>query len=111
VRFAFIDEGLLTIEKFLRFLSATDRLLRAVGSFEVIYVSVSAFHFEAAKATFWKHFSKVSPPSPRLFHDDVRPAAAQPCGTLQPRFTTLLLGYNYPILQRSEARGSVRVRN
>lgn len=111
VRFAFIDEGLLTIEKFLRFLSAADLLLRAVGSFEVIYVSISATHFEAAKAAFWKRFTKASSPSPGLFEDDVRPIAAQPRVTLQPQFTTLLLGYSYPILQRSEVRGSVKVRN
>lgn len=110
VRFAFIDEGLSTIEKFLRFLSAADPLLRAVGSFEVVYVSVSDFHFEAAKAAFWNRFAKVSSPSPRLFDEDVRPVAAQPRVTLQPRFTTMLLGYSYPVLQRSEAKGSERVR-
>lgn len=110
VRFAFIDEGLLTIEKFLRFLSATDLLLRAVGGFEVVYVSVSASHFEAAKAAFWSRFAKVSPPSPRLFDDGVRSVAEQPRVTLLPQFTTLLLGYSYPILQRSEVRGSGRVR-
>ena len=45
VRFVFIDEGLATTEKFLRFLSAADPLLRALGNFEVIYVSVSDFNF------------------------------------------------------------------
>jgi hypothetical protein len=110
VRSAFIDEGLLTIEKFLRFLSAAQPLLRAVGSFEVVYVSLSAFHFEAAKAAFWSRFGKASPVSPRLFEDDVRSLAAHPPVALQPRFTTLLLGYSYPILQRSEVRGSERVR-
>ena len=110
MRFAFIEEGLLTVEKFLRFLSAADPLLRAVGSFEVVYVAVSAFHFEAAQAAFWDRFTKVSLPSPRLFDDDVRSVAAQPRVTLQPRLTTLLLGYSYPILQRSEVRGSDKVR-
>jgi hypothetical protein len=110
VRFAFIDEGLLTIEKFLRFLSIADPLLRAVGSFEVVYASVSASHFEAAKAAFWNRFSVAPPRSPRLFDDDVREVAAQPRIALQSRFTTLLLGYSYPILQRSEVRGSARVR-
>jgi hypothetical protein len=110
VRFAFIDEGLLTVEKFLRFLSAADPLLRAVGSFEVVYVAVSGFHFEAAKAAFWNRFARVSPSSPRLFDEDVRSVATQPRVTLQPRLTTLLLAYSYPILQRSEVRGSERVR-
>lgn len=110
MRFAFIDEGLSTIEKFLRFLSAADLLLRVAGSFEVIYVSVSASHFEAAKAAFWSRFAKVSSPSARLFDEEVRSVAAQPRTTLQPRFTTLLLGYSYPTLRRSEVRGSERVR-
>ncbi len=110
VRFAFIDEGLLTLEKFLRFLSATDLLLREVGSFEVVYVSVSASHFEAAKAAFWNRFAKASLPRLRLFDDVLRSVAVQPRIALQPRFTTLLFGYSYPILQRSEARGSERVR-
>jgi len=110
VRFAFIDEGLLTIEKFLRFLSVSEPLFRTLGSFEVVYVSLSAFHFEAAKAAFWTRFGKASPASPRLFEDDDRSVAAQPRIALQPRLTTLLLGYSYPILQRSESRGSERVR-
>jgi len=110
VRFAFIDEGLLTIEKFLRFLSVADLLLRAVGSFEVVYVSVSAFHFEAAKAAFWSRFSVAPPRNQKLFDEDVRPVAVQPRVALQPRFTTLLLGYSYPVLQRSEIRGSAGVR-
>jgi hypothetical protein len=110
VRFAFIDEGLVTVEKFLRFLSVADPLLRAVGNFEVVYVSIADSHFEDAKAAFWKRFADDQHRSPRLFDEDSRPVAAQPRVMLQPRFTTLLLGYSYPILQRSEVRGSARVR-
>jgi hypothetical protein len=110
VRFAFIDEGLATAEKFLRFLSAADPLLRSLGNFEVIYVSVSDSHFEEAKTAFWKRFSGNPHCSPKLFDDDSREVALQPRVILQPRFTTLLLGYSYPILQRSEVRGSERVR-
>jgi hypothetical protein len=106
VRFAFIDEGLSTIEKFLRFLSLADPLLRAVGDFELVYVSGSAFNFSAAKDTFWNRFSNVSPMNPRLFDDGVRAVATQQRVTLQARFTTLLLEYSYPKLQRSEVRGS-----
>lgn len=106
VRFAFIDEGLVTTEKFLRFLSVAEPLLRAVGNFELVYVSGSDFNFSAAKGIFWSRFSGVSPRSPQLFADEIRPVATQPRALLQPRFTTLLLGYSYPRLQRSEAGGS-----
>jgi hypothetical protein len=109
VRLAFIDEGLATTEKFLRFLAVADPLLRALGNFDVTYVSVSDAHFEDAKAAFWKRFSSYPHRGPRLFDDDSRSVAVQPRVILQPRFTTLLLGYSYPILQRSEARGSARV--
>ena len=106
VRFAFIDEGLSTIEKFLRFLSIADPLLRAVGNFELVYVSVSAFNFPAAKGAFWSRFSGASPLSCLLFDDDTRDVAPQHRVPLQPRFTTLLLEYSYPKIQRSEVRGS-----
>jgi hypothetical protein len=109
VRFAFIDEGLSTTEKFLRFLVAADPLLCAVGNFEVVYVSGSAFHFSAAKDAFWSRFSAPLRSS-RLFDEDVRSVAAQSRVTLQPRFTTLLLRYSYPVVRRSEVRGSARVR-
>lgn len=111
VRFAFIDEGLETIEKFLRFLSVTDPLLRAVGNFEVVYVAVSDTHFEDAEAAFWRRFADGPHRSPSFFDDNLRPVAMQPRVPLQPRFTTLLLGYSYPVLQRSEVRGSARVRS
>jgi len=106
VRFAFIDEGLATTEKFLRFLSVAEPLLRAVGNFELVYISGSSFNFSAAKDIFWGRFSGASPRSPQLFADEIRPVATQPRAILQPRFTTLLLGYSYPRLQRSEAGGS-----
>ena len=107
VRFAFIDEGLATIEKFLRFLAVADPLLRAVGSFEMVYVSGSDFSFSVAKDAFWSRFSSASPRSPRLFDEDARSFAAQPRAQLQARFTTLLLQYSYPRIQRSEVRGSM----
>ena len=107
VRFAFIDEGLATTTKFLRFLAQSESLLRAVGNFELVYVSASAFHFPAAKDAFWKRFSKAAPRSPRLFDGDTRSVAAEDRTPVHPRFTTLLLGYSYPRLQRSEVRGSI----
>ncbi|MGA7155381.1 MAG: hypothetical protein WBY53_00960 [Acidobacteriaceae bacterium] len=107
VRFAFIDEGLATVEKFLRFLAVADSLLRAVGNFEVVYIAASDFNFADARDTFWSRFSGALPRSPRLFDDDDGPIAAQPRAQLQPRFTTLLLDYSYPRIQRSEPRGSI----
>ncbi len=106
VRFVFIDEGLATTAKFLRFLSLTGPLLRAVGQFELVYVSASAVNLLAAKDAFWGRFSSAAPRSPQLFDDNVRAVAVENHATLQPRFTTLLLGYSFPKLQRSEARGS-----
>lgn len=110
VRLAFIDEGLVTVEKFLRFLKDAEPLLRSLGRFEVVYVAVADSHFEAAKAAFWNRFAGAANRTLRLFDDDACEVAIQPRITLEPRFTTLLLGYSYPVLQRSEARGSARVR-
>ncbi len=106
VRFAFIDEGHSTIEKFLRFLSVADPLLRAVANFELVYVSMSAFNFAAAKHAFWSRFSSASPSGLRLFDEDKRSVAPQHRVRLQARFTTLLLEHSYPKIQRSEVRGS-----
>lgn len=106
VRFAFIDEGHSTIKKFLRFLSVADPLLRAVANFELVYVSVSAFNFPAAKHAFWSRFSSASPLGLRLFDEDTRSVAPQHRVRLQARFTTLLLEHSYPKIQRSEVRGS-----
>lgn len=106
VRFAFIDEGHSTIEKFFRFLSVADPLLRAVANFELVYVSVSAFNFPAAKHAFWSRFSSASPLGLRLFDEDTRSVAPQHRVRLQARFTTLLLEHSYPKIQRSEVRGS-----
>jgi hypothetical protein len=107
VRFAFIDEGLVSIEKFLRFLAVADPVLHAVGSFELVYVSGSDFNFSAARNAFWNRFSDASPRSPRLFDEDADLVAAQSRAQLQARFTTLLLGCSYPRIQRSEFRGSM----
>lgn len=107
VRCAFIDEGLATTEKFFRFLAVADPLLRAIGSFELIYIATSDFNFADAKSAFWSHFSSASLRSPRLFEDDAGTSAPQPRVSLRPQFTTLLLEYSYPRIQRSEPRGSM----
>lgn len=110
VRFAFIDEGLLSIGKFVRFLGEAEALLRAIGNFEVIYVALSDFSFHAARDAFRSRFSHASPRSARLFEDDGHPPAIQHRLPLQTKFTTLLFHYGYPTILRSEARGSGRVR-
>jgi hypothetical protein len=66
VRFAFIDEGLLSIGKFVRFLAESESLLRAIGNFEVIYVALSDFSFHAARDAFRSRFSHAPPRSARL---------------------------------------------
>lgn len=106
VRFIFIDEGLATAERFLRFLSVAEPLLRAVGNFDLVYVACSEFNFPAAKHAFWSRFSPAPSRSMRLFDVESRSAPAQPRATLQPTFTTVLLGYSYPVFRRREAQGS-----
>jgi len=106
VRVAFIDEGFATIEKFLRFLSVSEPLLRALQDFELIYVGSSDFNFQAAKAAFWKRFSNTPPRSPGLFDQRVPSVTPRTAATVEAWFTTFLLGYSYPKFQRSEVRGS-----
>jgi len=110
VRFAFIDEGLLSIGKFVRFLSEADPLLRALGNFEVIYVALSDFSFHAARAAFRSRFSHAPHRSAVLFELGVQTPAIRHRSPLQPQFTTLHLQYSYPSILRSEAKGSGRVR-
>jgi len=110
VQFAFIDEGLSTAEKFLRFLSVNEPLLRALGSFEVVYISNSEFAFDSAKNALWARFSKAASPSPGLFSENIRAVTAEYRVRLQARFTTVLLRYSYPSLLRGEGKGSERVR-
>lgn len=52
VRFAFIDEGLLTTAKFQRMLKAVTELLWAIAAFEFIYVAISEHNFREASAIF-----------------------------------------------------------
>ena len=110
VRFAFIDEGLLSIGKFVRFLGETEALLRAVGNFEIVYVALSDFSFHAARAAFRDRFFRALHRSAGLFEEAVRAPAIRHRAPLQPQFTTLHLQYSYPSILRSEAKGSGRVR-
>lgn len=104
VRFAFIDEGMATTEKFLRFLSMADPLLRAIGHFEVVYVSNSTLNFFDAKAAFRRRFLSFPTQRPSLFDAEPRTTAALDSVRLRPEFTTLLLRTSFPKLRRN-ARG------
>jgi hypothetical protein len=104
VRFAFIDEGMVTIKKFLRFLSVADPLLRAVGHFEVVYVSTSTFNFSDAESAFRRRFLSAVVQRPSLFDAESRVTPALDSVLLRPEFTTLLLRTSFPKLRRN-ARG------
>jgi hypothetical protein len=106
VRFVFVDEGLTTSDKFLRFLSDVEPLLRAVGNFDLVYVACSESSFAAAKRALWSRFSAAQPQSMRLFNTESRSVAAQPGVALQPRLTTVRLVYSYPVFRRGETQGS-----
>ena len=106
IRFAFIDEGLLSIGKFMRFLITAGPLLSAIGNFELVYVAVSDFNFDSAEDAFRNCFSHAVPRTQRLFGDDIRSAALERPRLLEAQFTTLLFHYSYPRFLSSEVRGS-----
>ena len=109
VRFIFVDEGLLTTAKFERVLRSLDSLLRAVADFELIYVATSDHNFRAAAILFRKQFAAVSKRTQGVFGFDLRTVSRSPessASRLHPRFTTLLLRFPYPSLQRNERHGS-----
>jgi hypothetical protein len=105
VRFAFIDEGMTTTEKFMRFLSAADALLRAVGYFEVIYVSNSDLNFSDAETAFRRQFLSPVARRPSLFDADRQQesSAILPLDSVdhRPQFSTLLLRSSFPKLRRN----------
>jgi len=113
VRFQFSDEALLTESKFSRFLTSIERLLRMLGSFEVVYASTSAHTFSGAEQEFMTRF--VEEPEERqqnlsnawTRHPDSGTRRHPP---LQATFTSLLLTYHYPQIRRKEepSLGTVR---
>jgi hypothetical protein len=111
IRFGFIDEGLSDAGKFMRFLDAAEPLLRAVGSFEVVYIANSESVFPSVKTAFWSRFSPPASRNPGLFGDDSRAAQPPPRSPLDARFTTMLFKHSYPAIQRSKGHGSARVRS
>ena len=101
--------GVLTTAKFERVLRSLDSLLRAVADFEVIYVATSDHNFRAARAQFRKQFGAVCKRVQGTLGFDLRTVSRSPessASRLHPRFTTLLLRFPYPSLQRNERHGS-----
>lgn len=111
VRFAFIDEGLSEVGKFQRFLDAAEPLLRAVSSFEVVYVAKSESLFPSVETAFWSRFSQAPARSSGLFGEDFRSARSPSRSPLDATFTTVLFRHSYPAIQRSKGIGSDRVRS
>jgi hypothetical protein len=109
IRFIFVDDGLLTITKFQRVLTAMSELLRAVAHFELIYVATSDHNFRAAAAFFRKEFVIGSERWQEPLDPEWRSTPRnrpQSELTMRPQFTTLLLRFSYPSLQRNELHGS-----
>jgi hypothetical protein len=109
VRFIFVEEGMLTTSKFERVLAAIAELLRAVAHFELIYVATSDHNFSAAAALFWQEFVVESEQRQQLLSPEWRKTPGErllPALPLRPQFTTLLLRFSYPPLQRNEVHGS-----
>jgi hypothetical protein len=111
VRFVFIDEGLLSMRKFSRFLADIAPLLHELGTFELIYVACADYNFPAAEHEFRRQFQPLVLPPQRLLRPDWRTEAhivsQQRRAPRNAQFTTLLFHYSYPSLQRNEPRGSV----
>lgn len=104
VRFLFADEASLTVEKFSRYLTIAEPLLRAIGNFEVVYASNSNQSFPAAQQKFKKHFAPTATTQVLLsdtWHENHRPPVRNN-PPLQAKFTTLLLRFSYPKLRRNE---------
>lgn len=111
VRFAFIDEALLTTAKFRRVLLNIAPLLAALGSFELVYVATSEHNFEEAATIFWRQFPRTPRLKQQPLEVDWRKAsieAAPAPSDLRPQFVTLLLVFHYPCLQKSEIRSEMR---
>jgi hypothetical protein len=115
VRFLFADEALITAEKFYRFLSVAESLLRALGSFELVYASNSAHNFSDAEAVFRRRFDLSTPARQNTLCADWRMAShprddERDFLPLHAQFTTVLLHWNYPRIRRKESRSLGMVR-
>lgn len=109
VRFIFIDEGLLTTSKFERVLTAMSELLQAVAYFELIYVATSDHNFHETATFFRKEFVIGTERRQESLNPEWRHTARncpQSALPLRAEFTTLLLRFSYPPLQKNESHGS-----
>lgn len=108
VRFAFIDEGLLTTTKFARFLRAAQPLLTSLRNSEVIYVATLRCNFTAAQHVFEHCFPLPASSHQQILGEGWRAdsgildAPREKTGQFRPVFTTLLFHYSYPPMQRKE---------
>jgi hypothetical protein len=114
VRFLFADEALLSTARFSRFLSVAERLLRALGTFEVVYASNSSHNFEGAEAEFRSRFEVAAPAKQTALNvewsDDSFAKSAKESPALHAQFTTLLLHFHYPRIRRNESPSLAMVR-
>lgn len=111
VRFAFVDEGLLSIRKFARYLSDLRSLMLAVQNFELIYTAASSINFPVAESTFRKAFQISIRHPQQAMEGFLSPSRQDWPPTSRPlhaRFTRLLFHLSYPQLLRSEPRGSAQ---
>ena len=110
VRCAFIDEGLVTAEKFERVLLVVAPVLSALRHFEMVYVASSGHNFEDAASIFWKKFRRATqasqPPLAADWRNTPRTFLPQ-YELLRPHFATLLLRFHYPPIRRLERRCSL----
>ncbi|HEY0758753.1 MAG TPA: hypothetical protein VGD59_05810 [Acidisarcina sp.] len=107
VHFAFIDEGLLSMRRFSRYLADMAPLFHELGTFELIYVASANYNFATAEREFRRKFLPLVSAEQR----SLRPEwiiSRKRRSPLNAQFTTVQLRYSYPPLQRSEGRGSVR---
>ncbi len=109
VRFLFIDEGLFTTTRFVRFLTLLEPLLRSVGNFELVYAANSRHNFDAARDAFEQRFAESIAAQPALSQDWVKPfnhRRNKEFPPLQAHFTTVLFSHHYPMIWRHERLGS-----
>jgi hypothetical protein len=110
VQFLFADEALLTTEKFIRFLSVTESLLRTLGNFEVIYASNSPHNFAAAEKEFRNRFATRSVTAQGILGRNWREDSPVQHPPVKAEFTTVLFRYSYPNIRRNESSSLKAVR-
>ncbi len=106
VRFAFVDEGLLSARRFHRFLTDMAPLLHELGTFELVYVACSNYNFPAAEHQFGRQFQPLVAPSQRALLPELERTSQRRRPLRNAQFATLLFHYSYPPIQRNEPRGS-----